>query len=84
MANTKAEVWALAKETGTDDFISAVSRAFGKDAIADIAIANPGDVRTTSDDLLQRRVRIQPGSRMTSKQIKQAVDDGRRIDRMKK
>ena len=51
MANSRREVWELAQQTGCDGFISKVSAIFGKDAIADVCIATPAQVCSTSDQL---------------------------------
>lgn len=71
MASNRREVWELAQQTGCDDFITKVSAAFGKDAIADVCIETPAQVCSTSDQLAAYQPdRIVPGVRFTPDDMK--------------
>lgn len=62
MADTRAEVWALAQDAGVDDAISRIAAVFGKDAIDGVMVEHDGRIATTRDDLAIERDRVVPGT----------------------
>ena len=61
----------MAQQTGCDQFISKVSAAFGKDAIADVCIESGVDIVSTSDQFaMYNPVRVQPGVSVDAKSSK--------------
>ena len=72
MALTKREVWEVAKQTGCDVFIAAVSKEFGKDAISEVCIEHDGYVDSTCDRFAQYNpVRVSPGSSLSGRESKE-------------
>lgn len=58
MAHSKRQTWEAAKAANLDGFISAVSKAFGPESIAGIAITSGGLITATSDDMFHEPERV--------------------------
>lgn len=84
MAANKREVWAAAQQLGVDDFISRVSEAFGKDAIAAVMVSGRGvGALSTDDALLHIPDRVRPGYRMEASQVKAEINSSKNRSRLK-
>lgn len=70
---TRRELWEAAQAAELDGMISAVSRVFGKDAIADISIETPdGEMYLNNPD--PHHYRVAPGTKSEKGDLKRALD----------
>ncbi|WPJ70597.1 hypothetical protein [Escherichia phage vB-Eco-KMB41] len=71
---TRRELWEAAQAAELDGMISAVSRVFGKEAIADISIETPdGEMYLNNPD--PHHWRVVPGTKGGKNDLKNAIAD---------
>lgn len=80
---TRRELWEAAQAAELDGMISAVSRVFGKEAIADISIETPGgEMYLNQPD--PHHFRFVPGTKGGKNDLKNAIDETKNRKRTKK
>lgn len=80
---TRRELWEAAQAAELDGMISAVSRVFGKEAIADISIETPaGEMYLNQPD--PHHFRVVPGTKGGKNDLKNAIDETKNRKRTKK
>lgn len=80
---TRRELWEAAQAAELDGMISAVSRVFGKEAIADISIETPdGEMYLNQPD--PHHFRVVPGTKGGKNDLKNAIDETKNRKRARK